>query len=332
MFKNYLKTAFRFLLKNKSFSLINVIGLAIGTLCCLYILLYVEDQYSYDKHQNNAADIYRITASLSVPGDKHNISACSPPIAPAMKRDFPEVQQFTRVVTDFNAGKHLLRYKEKLVYEDKPVYVDSTFFDVFTYHFTSGNAKNVLSEPYSLVMLKPTAEKLFGNEDPVGKVIEIDDNNGKNDYKVTGVVDESLGKSHLRANMFITMNSGGMGEFIRQNNSWGGNNLTYSYVKLLPRADAAALEKKLPAFLNKYGGQQLKDVGMEKILHLQPLGSIHTTTGYEKDVSKSVDPSFLYILLLIAVLIQVIACINFMNLSTTRASKRAKEVGVRKVV
>ena len=249
-----------------------------------------------------------------------------------MKRDFPEVQQFTRVITDFNAGKHLLRYNEKLVYEDNPVYVDSTFFDVFTYHFTSGNAKDVLSEPYSLVLLKTTATKLFGNEDPVGKVIEIDDNNGKNNYTVKGVVDESLGKSHLHANMFITMNSGGMGEFVRQNDSWAGNNLTYSYIKLRPQADAAALEKKLPAFLNKYGGQQLKDIGMEKILRLQPLGSIHTSPGYEKDISKSVDPSFLYILLLIAILIQVIACINFMNLSTARASKRAKEVGVRKVV
>jgi putative ABC transport system permease protein len=104
MFKNYLKTALRFLLKNKSFSFINIIGLATGTLCCLYILLYVEDQFSYDKHENNAADIYRITASLTLPGDKHNISVCSPPIAPAMKRDFPEVQQYTRVVSDFNAG------------------------------------------------------------------------------------------------------------------------------------------------------------------------------------------------------------------------------------
>jgi putative ABC transport system permease protein len=132
--------------------------------------------------------------------------------------------------------------------------------------------------------------------------------------------------------MFITMNSGGMGEFVRQSDSWAGNNLTFSYIKLRPHADAATLEKKLPAFLNRYGGQQLKDLGMEKILHLQPLGSIHTTTGYEKDMSKSVDPSFLYILLLIAILIQVIACINFMNLSTARASKRAKEVGVRKVV
>jgi len=332
MFKNYFKTAFRFLLKNKSFSIINVIGLAIGTLCCLYILLYIEDQHGYDKHQNNAADIYRITALLSTPGEKHNFPLSSPPIAPAMKRDFPEVLQFTRVLTDFNAGKHLLRYKQKLIYEDKPVYVDSTFFDLFTYHFTSGVAKDALSEPYSIVLLKPTAEKLFDGEDPVGKVIEIDDNNGKNNYKVTGVVDESLGKSHLHANMFITMNSGGMGEFVRQNDSWAGNNFAFSYIQLRPHADAVALEKKLPAFLNKYGGRQLKDVGMEKILHLQPLSSIHTTTGYEKDLSRSVDPSFLYILLLIAILIQVIACINFMNLSTARASKRAKEVGVRKVV
>jgi len=332
MFRNYIKTAFRFLLKNKSFSFINVIGLAIGTLCCLYILLYVEDQYNYDKHHKDAADIYRITALISTPGDKHNFPLSSPPIAPAMKRDFPEVLEFTRVVTDFNAGKHLLRYKEKLIYEDKPVYVDSTFFDLFTYHFTSGNSKDVLSEPYSIVLLKRTAEKLFDGEDPVGKLIEIDDENGKNNYKVTGVVDESLGKSHLHANMFITMNSAGMGQFVRQNNSWAGNNFAFSFIKLRPHADAVSLEKKLPAFLHKYGGQQLKDIGMEKILHLQPLTSIHTTAGYEKELSKSVDPSFLYILLLIAILIQVIACINFMNLSTARASRRAKEVGVRKVV
>jgi putative ABC transport system permease protein len=332
MIRNYLKTAWRFLLKNKTFSFINIIGLAIGTLCCLYILLYVEDQYSYDKHENNAQDIYRVTSQLSLPGDKHTIATCSPPIAPAIKQDFPEVQQFTRVVGDFNAGKHLLRYQNRSIYETGVVYVDSTFFDVFTYHFTNGNAKNVLSEPYSLVLLKSTADKLFGSEDAVGKVIEIDDNNGKNNFKVTGVVDESLGKSHIQANMFITMNSGGMGEFVRQNTMWAGNNFAYSYIKLHPNADADALERKLPAFLNKYGGQQLKELGMEKVLHLQPLVSIHTTKDYESELSKSVDPSFLYILMLIAILIQVIACINFMNLSTARASKRAKEVGVRKVV
>src|SRR5215471_7120157 len=106
MFRNYFKTAFRFLLKNKTFSFINVIGLAIGTLCCLYILLYVQDQFSYDKHENDASNIYRVDTWLAMTGDKHDMACCSPPIAPAIKKDFPEVQQFTRVVSDFNGGKH----------------------------------------------------------------------------------------------------------------------------------------------------------------------------------------------------------------------------------
>ncbi len=332
MIKNYLKIAFRSLLKNKTYSFINITGLAIGTLCCLYIILYVQDQYSYDKHHKNAGNIYRITSTLTLPGDKHNNSTCSPPIAPAMKRDFAEVLQFTRVVSAIGDKQHLLRYKEKSFYETNAFFVDSTYFDIFSYHFTNGNAVNVLAEPYTVVLLKSTADKLFGNEEPVGKLIEINNSNGKHDYKVTGVVDESLGKSHLQANMFITMNSGGLGEYVRQNNSWAGNNFTDSYVKLNPNADAAALEKKLPAFLNKYGQQQMKQMGMEKQLHLQPVRSIHTTTGFEIEISKTVSPSFLNILLLIAVMIQVIACINFMNLSTARASKRAKEVGVRKVI
>jgi putative ABC transport system permease protein len=332
MIKNYFKTAIRFLLKNKTFSFINIIGLTAGTLCCLYILLYVEDQYSYDKHHKNGNDIYRITTSMALRGDKHNNATCSPPIAPALKRDFPEVQQFTRVIGDFGKSQHLLRYKEKTFYETDAVFVDSTFFDVFTYHFTNDNTKDVLSEPYSVVLLKKTADKLFADEDPVGKLIEINDDNGKHDYKVTGVVDESLGKSHLHANIFITMNSGGIGQYVRENNSWAGNNFTNSYIKLNPQADPRSLEGKLPAFLLKYGAQQLKELGMEKQLHLQPLGSIHTTPGHEVEMSKTVNPSFLYILILIAVVIQVIACINFMNLSTARASKRAKEVGVRKVI
>jgi putative ABC transport system permease protein len=334
MIKNYFKTTLRNLWKNKTYSFINIIGLAIGTLCCLYILLYVKDQYSYDRHHNNAEDIYRITTSLALTGDKHTNATSSPPIAPAIKNDFPEVKQFTRIIgTDFlGAKQHLLRYKEKSFYEKDAVFVDSTFFNVFTYYFTNGNGVNVLNEPYSIVLLKPVADKLFGEDDPVGKVIEINNAYGKHDFKVTGIVDESLGRTHIKANMFITMNSGGIGQYVLQNQSWAGNNFANEYVKLNPGADVAALEKKLPAFLNKYGAQQLKELGMQKQLHLQPVGSIHTTTGYENEMDKTVSPSFLYIFILIAVLIQVIACINFMNLSTARASKRAKEVGVRKVI
>jgi putative ABC transport system permease protein len=334
MIKSYLKTAWRFLLKNKTFSLINIVGLATGTLCCLYILLYVQDQYSYDKQHKDVKDLYRITTTLELTGDKHDGATSSPPIAPAMKNDFGEVLQFTRVVDaeGLGAKQHLLRYKEKSFYQQNAVYVDSTFFDMFNFHFVAGTASKVLNEPYSLVMMKPVADKLFGTENPVGKMISMDNAFGKHDFKVTGVIDESAGQSHIKTSMFMAMNSGGAGGYVRRNNAWAGNNFLYAYVKLRPNASAAALEKKLPEFLNKYGADQLKAIGMKKALHLQPITTIHTTPGHEHELTKTLDPSFLYIMILVAVLIQVVACINFMNLSTARASKRAKEVGVRKVI
>ena len=334
MFKSYLKTSVRFLLKNKTFSFINIFGLATGTLCCLYILLYVQNQYSYDKQHKNVASIFRITTDLNLTGDKHHNASSSPPISPALKNDFPEVENFVRVVeTDkLGSNEHLLRYQEKSFYETGAFYVDSTYFNIFNYHFVEGQAPHSLDEPYEVVLIKSTADKLFGNQSAIGKVININDQWGKHDFKVTGVIDESLGKSHLQGNVFISMKSGPQGVSIANDPDWAGNNFLYAYVKLRPGADPFALEKKLPAFLNKYGAQQLKALGMQKALHLQPVTQIHTTGGFEVEPTKTADPKFLFILILIAVLIQVIACINFMNLSTARASKRAKEVGVRKVI
>ena len=332
MIKNYLKISFRFLLKNKTFSFINIAGLAIGTVCCLYILLYVQQQYSYDKHHPQAENIYRITSALKLPGDKHVNASSSPPIAPALKNDFAEVEQFTRVVPSLGVSQYLIHYNEKSLSEKSVVFVDSTFFDIFGYHFIYGNPAKALVEPYSLVLNKTLAEKIFGNEDPIGKQIELDYSYGKDKYTVQGVFDESLGKSHINARIFITMNGGGMGRYARKDDSWAGNNFAYSYLKLKPNAKASALESKLPAFLNKYGQEQLKALGMEKQLHLQPIISIHTTKGFELEMDKIANPAFLNILILIAVLIQLIACINFMNLSTASSSMRAKEVGVRKVV
>jgi len=334
MIKSYLKTAFRFLLKNKTFSFINIFGLAAGTLCCLYILLYVQQQYSYDKQHKDAKDIYRITTDIVLSGDKHHSAACSPPIAPAMQRDFPEVENYARMLkTDIlGAKQHLLRYKEKAFYETDALYVDSTFFDVFTYHFVEGHVQRALDEPYDIVLMKPVADKLFGHEDAVGKMVNIADAFGKHDFKVTGVVDETLGKSHIKGNLFITMKSGQTGKWIGGITEWAGNNFLFSYVKLKPAADPLALEKKLPAFLNKYGADRLKALGMQKQLHLQHITNIHTTSGFELELTQTANPEFLLILVIIAVLLQVIACINFMNLSTARASMRAKEVGVRKVI
>lgn len=332
MLKSYFLTAFRFLQKNRSFSFINIFGLATGTVCCLYMLLYVREQYSYDQHYKQAENIYRVNSSLKRAGDVHNAATTSPPIAPALKNDFPEIQQYTRVSIPMSDNRQLLHYQDKSLYVTQGAYVDSTFFDIFTYHFISGQPATALSGPYSVVLLQSVAENLFGSADPTGKIIRIENASGTHDFKVDGVVDESLGKSHLHANVFFSMNSGGVGDFILQNDSWASNNFVSSYVKLTPGSNPAALEKKLPAFLQQHGGQQLKSIGMEKVLHLQPIRDVHTSTVYDLGLGKTVSTRFLYLLLLIAVLIQVIACINFMNLSTARAAKRAKEVGIRKVM
>ncbi len=332
MFKNYLKTSFRFLLKNKTYSFINIFGLALGTLCCVYIILYVTDQYSYDKHQQDPKQVYRIMSDIELAGDKHHAGTSSPPIAPALKRDFGEIIQYARLVPTLGVSKHLLTYKEKHIYEASAHYADSTFFEIFSYHFIYGNPANALKAPFSLVLMKSVSDKLFGSEDPLGKTVSLENDYGKDIFKVTGVIDESLGKTNIKSNMFFSMNSGGIGGYTYSDNSWAGNNYCYTFIKLSPDAHAADLEKKLPAFLNKYGGDQMRSMGMTKSLHLQPLLKMHTTAGVEHEMVNPASSSFLYIMILIAVLIQVIACINFMNLSTARASKRAKEVGVRKVV
>jgi len=334
MIKSYLKTALRFLLKNKTFSFINILGLTLGTLCCLYIVLYVTDQYSYDKQHNNVADIYRINVHGIAQGRGYEGDRCNTvaPIAPLMKHDFPEVEQFTRVVPFIGVDKQLLKYNNKNFYETDAVYVDSTFFDVFNFHFVTGNPSTALLQPHSVVLLQPVAEKMFGRNNPIGKVITIDNVYGKHDYTVQAVINESLGKSHIHANIFITMNSGDIGDYMLHTDNWISNSYISSYVKLKPGASAAGLEKKLPAFVNRYAAQQLQKWGVKENLFLQQAATIHTTPMDGLQLTNPVSPSFLTMLSLIAILIQVIACINFMNLSTARASKRAKEVGIRKVV
>ncbi|HSF55345.1 MAG TPA: ABC transporter permease, partial [Algoriphagus sp.] len=328
------KIAWRSILRNRFFSLINVTGLALGTVCCLYIMIYVKDQFDYDRHHVQAEDLYRVTTLLNARGEETFMATCSPPIGPALERDFEEVAAFTRVlrIEKLGISQNLISAGENKLYENNVVLADSSFFSLFAYHFLEGNPQEALKKPYTVVLEKTLAEKLFGSAEARGQAIKIENNDGINEYEVTGVIDGSLGNSHLEASLFVSMNSAGIGEYVLENDVWAGNNFTSTYIRLLPGTDPVGLESKLPLFLKKYGEEELRSLGMSKNLVLQPVNEIHTFNGYDIEMAEVISPTFLYVLFCIAVLIQVVACINFMNLATAKATKRGKEVGVRKVI
>jgi putative ABC transport system permease protein len=334
MLKSHFKTAWRSLTRSRSFSLINIFGLAAGTFCCLYILLFVRDEYSYDRHHADADEIYRVNRKdRGNEGVEYNLAISAMPVGPMMKHDFPEVLQFTRVVPFIGVDKHMISNGDKHLWIKNAFIVDSSFFDVFTYRSFRGDLRTALDKPNTAVLLKPLADELFGNEDPIGKTITLDNTaQRKVDYLITAVVEEA-GKSHLHGELFTSLNSEGLGKKMMDWDSWISETFMSNYVKLRPHINVAALERKLPAFEEKYAGQELKKWNIHEQLYLQRITSIHTTGGLDNPgIGTPVDSTFLSILMLIAVLIQVIACINFMNLATARASRRAREVGVRKVI
>ncbi|MCB0610980.1 MAG: ABC transporter permease [Lewinellaceae bacterium] len=335
MFNNYLKIALRSLWRHKGFSTINIFGLTVGTACCLYILMHVLEQFSYDRHHPDVGSIYRVATDIrnaDGTGNEFQTARLSPPIAPAMALEFPEVEIATRVVDPPDVSHHVFTWQNHSFFETKGYYVDSTFFRIFDYKWVYGAPEHALDEPYSVVITPPISEKLFGRQDPVGQTIRINNRFGDHEFKVTGVVDPKAKKSHIRANFYMTMNSGGIGEYVRESNHWAGNNFISGYVKLKPHADAEALEAKLPAFLNRHGTDQLRELGMAKSLELEPVRDIHLYSTRQNQLDTTVSARFLYILLMIAGFIQLIACINFMNLTTARAANRAREVGIRKTV
>ncbi len=334
MFYNHLKIAIRTLWRHKTFSGINLLGLTLGTICCLYMVLYVQHHYGYDLHHENAEEVYRVTSELTLGESKEimDMATCSPPIPPAMQVDFPEVLMATRACQPLGVEQQLLRVEKEVYYEDAGYYVDSTFFEVLQYHFVEGNSTTALVEPFSVVISETLAKRLFGTGSALGATIAIGDWSEAVPFKVTGVIDYSLGDSHLNSHLFMSMNSGDVGQFVRQNTSWAGNNFLYGYVRLAPGTDADALAAKFPAFLQQHGGDQLRESGMKKELKLQAITAIHTQTNLNGDTPGNTSKTFLSLLLAIAGFIQLVACINFMNLTTARATRRAQEVGVRKVV
>ena len=338
MIKNYFKIALRNLQRNKAFSFINIFGLAIGLATCTLIMLYIFSEMGFDEHNKDADRIFRIATKAGQLGNVKDKpwAATSAPIAWGLKEDMPEVEQSTRLLKFPNLDKMILKYEHgsdnRQFYETNGYYVDSNFFQIFTYSLKYGNALTSLNEPNSIVISEEVSQKMFGNQNPLGKSINIRMPFGNFNYKVSGVFKDVSLKSHIPAHFFLSMRNGDIGTWVDQQTNWATNNIFFTYVKLKDGTDPKAFEKKLQAFIDKRGGADMKALGISKQLFIQPLKNIYLHSDLDNEIAPNGNITNLYILGSIALFVLLIACVNFMNLSTARSGKRAKEVGIRKVM
>lgn len=327
MLKHYLKSAYRNLLKHKGYTLINIIGLAVGMACCYMITMYVQDELSYDRYHENSDRIYRVLHGYQDANDGEAIPSLAPeeyqvwgnaPIGPAMVAEFPKIRKLMQF-TSPNA--FLMEHGEKRYQEENVIFADSTTFDVFSWKFIYGYPKNALTEPFSIVLTESLAQKYFGDKDPVGQTLILEN---KDPYKVTGVMEDVPANSHFNFSALISMST--FKQLRPEIFEWWGYVDFYTYFLLQEKTDIASLEAKIPEFINRHVP---KDMAYN--IDFEPLTDAYMYSVAGRQPGTTVRPSNVYIFSVIAVFILLIACINFMNLSTARSMERAKEVGVRKV-
>ena len=328
MYKNYLKIGWRNLLRNKAFSFINIFGLALGMSAFVLIMLYVVDESGYDKHHKDGDRVYRVATEVA--GKRFASSAA--PIAGGLKKDFPEVEQSTRLLRLTGADKMVLKDEksQKQFFEINGFYVDSTFLQVFTYDLKFGDMNTALQGPNSMVISETVADKFFGNENPVDHVMKITLPFGDFNYTIKGVF-RTKNKSHIPAHLLLSLKNNDIGLWLDQSN-WAVNDIYHTYVKLKTGSNPKSFESKLDEFINRNGGKDMKAAGLTKTLFIQPLQDIFLHSNYASEIAPNGNAKYLYILSSIAFFLLLIACINFMNLSTARSERRAKEVGMRKVI
>lgn len=332
MIKNILKHSIRALNRQKGYVLINILGLSIGIACSLVITLFIVHELSYDKFNEKKDRIYQLVLNGKIGGQELNAASTCSPIGPTMLKEFPEVENYNRIN---NWDETIVKYENISFTEKAFIESDSTFFDVFSVKLLAGDKKTVLNSPHKLVLSKSTAAKVFGNENPIGKTLKVGTDSIP--YSVTGIMEDLPKTSHFDANI--------IGSFVtnrRANDAQWTSNSFGTYILLKPNSDPKVVDKKLVDLIKKYVGAEIQKYlgitledffskGNKYRFYLQPLTAIHLNPNVQQQAKSPNDPKYLYIFGSIALLIIVIASINFMNLSTAQSSKRAKEVGIKKV-
>ena len=335
MIKNYLMVAWRNLLKNKIYSFLNITGLAVGLASFLLIALYMMDELSYDRYNTNAERIYRINSDIKLGGGELHMPVTSDMMGQLLIKDYPAIEQYTRIYN--SNGSKLIRKNKVFIIEDHVAHVDSTFFDVFTLPAISGNTHTALNEPNTVVITESSAKKYFGSTEVVGKTIETNDDKNPN-YKITAVIKDIPSNSHFHFDFLFSMKSAGY--------QWGQltSHNFHTYLLLKKGADYKQLEKNFDQYIDKYvlpsvkqfikisSMDEFKKAGNRLEYSLIPLTKIHLHSDRSFELSPSGNIQYVYIFGAVALFILLIACINFMNLTTARSAGRAKEVGIRKVL
>ncbi len=340
MLKNYLKIALRNIFRQRIYSFINIIGLAVGIACCILILVFVRYELSYDKFNKKAGRIYRVTREwFNEDGTSSlHLARVAPPIGPLLKNDFPNiVLEEARFLQDYNA---FLNIKNNPVIENNFYWAESSIFKIFTISFIEGDPNTALKEPKTLVITESAAKKYFGDEDPMGKTIQYEH---EGNLKITGVVKDVPENSHFKYDFlasFITLyDSAIIGRKTLEEN-WGSNNYL-TYILLPKHFSIDELKNKIPSFIDKYVSQVIKRENDQMpakalhnytTLHFQELTDIHLHSHLTTEIEENGDIKNVYIFSAIAFFVLLIACINFMNLATARSSKRSREIGIRKVL
>jgi putative ABC transport system permease protein len=334
MLKNYIKIALRNFVRHRGYTFINIFGLATGIVCCLLILVYLQDELSYDKYHEKAAQIYRIVNAGVIRGNQIEMPLVSGPWGPSMVEEFPEVLKAVRIKPP--DSRWVISYEE-IKYPEKGVYfADPAFFEVFDVEMIIGDPETVLDAPYSMIITEEMAEKYFDEENPIGKILTGD--NWMN-FNITGIMKKHPPSTHMDYDFLVnfeTLNKAidpvnkrlYYGDLSRD---WQ-NFRIYTYILLDANTDPATVETKMRTLLEERLGRMLRAAGVELNPYLQKVTDIHLKSHLEGELAPTGDESYIYIFSAVAIFILLIACINFMNLSTARSENRAKEVGIRKVV